>query len=130
MINCIHNIGTHFHGHIPECPQHDPNCYKWKSHLRKKLDKFQYFTRIKKFYNSFNISMIFKYNDLFDCMFKNHYLHNPEKFKNKYKYTDFLEQVYTQNIKGFLVLNGLSIRKSSRTPYQGLYYVGSHCCHT
>lgn len=67
--------------------------------------------------------MIFKYDELFDCTFKNHYLGNPLRFKNKYKYTDFLEQIYTNNIKGFIVLNGLSILKSSRSPYQGLNYL-------
>ena len=108
-----------FHGHIPECSQHDPNCINWKTHLRKKYEKFQYFERIKSFYNTFNITMIFTYNERFDCE-HNHYLRNPNQFRHKYKYSDFLEQIYSNNIKGFVVLNGLSICKSSRSPYQGI----------
>lgn len=90
--------------------------------MRKKLNKLQYLNRLKKFYQAFKIKMIITYDELFDCKFTNHYLHNPIQFKNKYKYSDFLNQIYQQNIKGFIILNGLSILKSSRAPYQGLYY--------
>ena len=116
--------GSHFHGHIPECLQHDPECYKWKSHLRKKFDKYKYFERIKLFYEAFDIEMIFKYSEVFDCE-HNHYLPTKDHFKNKYKYSDFLNHIYSNKIKGFLVINGLSIRKSSRSPYQGIIWTGS-----
>ena len=63
--------------------------------------------------------MIFTYTELFDCQ-HNHYLKNISIFRNIYKYTDFLSLIYSNTIKGFLILKGLSIRKSSRSPYQGM----------
>ena len=66
--------------------------------------------------------MIFEYSEVFDCEYKNHYLCNQVPFKSKYKYSDFLNNIYSKKINGFLVLNGLSIRKTSRAPYQGNIY--------
>ena len=114
--------GSYFHGHIPECPQHDPNDIKWKSHMQKKSEKFKYFDQLKHFYRAFNINMIFIYKELFDCKFSNHYLQNSIQFRKKYSYQEFLKNIYTQKIKGFLVLKGLSIRKSSRSMYQGMSF--------
>ena len=114
--------GSHFHGHKPECIQHDPECNKWKSHLRKKFEKYKYFERIQLFYKAFDIEMIFIYNEVFDCEYNKHYLPNKIPFKSKYRYSDFLNHIYSNKIKGFLVINGLSIRKSSRSPYQGIIY--------
>ena len=60
--------------------------------------------------------------ELFDCNFKRHYLHPTIPFNFSYIYTDFLRNIYNKTIKGFLVLNGLSIRKSSRSMYQGNFF--------
>ena len=114
--------GSFFHGHIPQCKLYDPDCIKWKAHIQKRDEKYQYFERIKKFYTAFNINMIFKYTELFDCQC-NHYLRNPLIPKKKYNYKEFLDNIYSKDIEGFLVLNGLSILKSSRAPYQGILFV-------
>jgi hypothetical protein len=90
--------------------------------MRKKQEKFYFFDQLKSFYAAFDIEMVFKYEELFDCKFKNHYLHFSLPFKQTYSYIDFLNAIYTQKIQGFLVLKGLSIRKSSRAMYQGMFY--------
>ena len=115
-------LGSHFHGHIPECSQYDSKNPQWISHMRKKAQKFFYFDQLSHFYKKFNIDMIFKYEELFDCNFKRHYLHPTIPFNFSYIYTDFLRNIYNKTIKGFLVLNGLSIRKSSRSMYQGNFF--------
>lgn len=89
--------------------------------MRKKREKFYFFDKLRLFYASFNIEMVFKYEELFDCKFKNHYLNVSLPFKLSYLYSDFLNDIYSQKIQGFLVLKGLSIRKSSRAMYQGIY---------
>lgn len=89
--------------------------------MRKKAQKFFYFDQLSHFYKKFNINMIFKYEELFDCKFNFHYLNSPIPFKFTYIYTEFLKNIYNGTIKGFLVLNGLSIQKSSRSMYQGIF---------
>ena len=76
--------------------------------------------RLVEFYRREGIVFDWEFFELFDCSYgTGHFLSPLPQQKKKYDYDAFLNDLYSEKLQGYVVLRGLSIKKSSRNPFHG-----------
>jgi hypothetical protein len=112
--------GSFFHGHDENCTLYNSECPKRELHLKNLKSKKDYCTHLVSFYKLEGIVFEWEYFEQFDCNYDRHvspFYRLPRP--NKFDYDNFLQQIYAEKIQGYVVLRGLSIKRSSRSQFHG-----------
>jgi hypothetical protein len=68
------------------------------------------------------IQFSWEYFEKFDCDFEvphKNPVFSTHSFKNRFNYDEFLNHIFSKRIEGYVILQGLSIKKTSRSQFHG-----------
>ncbi len=121
-IKIIQYNSVHYHGHVINCPKPNNDLESLYAE-RTQLVKQQIITIFNKLIYHFKLTHVnFEYVEISECNFNNHKIPQLKpniSYNASYSYFSFLNNIYENNLNGFLVVKNLEIKEQNQNPIFG-----------